>query len=154
MKKNLFLFLFLFFLVPVAACANDISVEEPLVIVCGEQQHVFRVEVAQTQEEQAKGLMNRTEMPEDAGMLFYFGDEKIRAFWMKDTLIPLDMIFLSSDGRITQIYHMAVPHDETNIVSVEPAFAVLEINGGVSAKLGLQIGDVIHHKVLGNPLAQ
>lgn len=103
--------------------------------------HSFEVEIADTPSEREKGLMFRTEMEDDHGMLFVFEDEKPRAFWMKNTLIPLDMIFIDEEGRIVHIHEKAVPEDLTPVPSRYPAQYVLELNGGRSAELGLAIGD-------------
>jgi len=105
----------------------------------------FDVEVALTPKQQIQGLMNRESMPEDAGMLFMFNKEAERGFWMKNTLIPLDIIFIKQDGRIHHIHSNAKPHDLTSIKSKGPVIAVLEINGGLSQELGIKVGDVIHH---------
>ena len=131
------------------------GITTPLVITTAEgAEHKFNVELALTPAEQAKGLMNRTEMASDHGMLFWFGiPEAPRAFWMKNTLISLDMIFIRADGRIHHIHHSAKPNDLTSIKSQGPAAAVLELNGGVSKLLGLKPGDVVHHKLFGNVLA-
>ncbi|HBR69043.1 MAG TPA: DUF192 domain-containing protein [Rhodospirillaceae bacterium] len=108
--------------------------------------HVFKVEVARTREEMAQGLMNRTELAADAGMVFLFEDEDYRSFWMKNTLIPLDIIFIGKDGTIRHIHPMALPLDETPVPSGAPAAAVLEINGGKTQALGIAVGDrVIYH---------
>lgn len=105
--------------------------------------HEFKVELALTPEQQEMGLMHRESMPEDSGMLFVFGDEKERAFYMKNTLIPLDMIFIKKNGVIGYIHENAIPHDLTSILSNGKAYAVLEINGGVSSKRGIKAGDVV-----------
>lgn len=112
--------------------------------------HPFKIELALTPQEQAQGLMNRTSMAENAGMLFVFGDEAPRAFWMKNTLIPLDMIFIRKDGTIHHIHENAIPHDLTSVPSEGPVSAVLEINGGLTTKLGIAKGDTVRHVLFGN----
>ena len=114
------------------------------------RQYAFTVELALTPAEQSKGLMFREKMPEMHGMLFVFGSEFVRSFWMKDTLIPLDMIFIEKDGRIQHIHSMAKPLDESPITSGDPAYAILEINGGMADKLGLDEGDYIFHEAFRN----
>ncbi|PZQ43723.1 MAG: DUF192 domain-containing protein [Micavibrio aeruginosavorus] len=112
--------------------------------------HPFTVELALTPQQQAKGLMFRETMAENAGMLFYFGGEAIRSFWMKNTLIPLDMIFIGKDGTIVNVHANAVPNDLTAIKSEGPAAAVLELNGGTAGRLGIQAGDKVRHVFFGN----
>ena len=90
-------------------------------------------------------------MAENHGMLFYFGGEEAgRRFWMKNTLIPLDMIFIKADGTIHHIHENAIPKDLTGVPSNGPVAAVLEINGGVSRKLELQKGDKVKHRFFEN----
>lgn len=112
------------------------------------------IEMAVSDAAEEKGLMFRTSMPENSGMLFTFEQEGIRAFWMKNTLIPLDMVFIQKDGKIVNIHENAVPKDLTPIYSSGRANAVLEINGGRAAQLGLKPGDIIHHPFFSNVLAQ
>ncbi|MFK7840427.1 MAG: DUF192 domain-containing protein, partial [Bdellovibrionales bacterium] len=107
------------------------------------------IELALTPEQQAKGLMFRAEIPNDYGMLFVFNEEAPRSFWMKNTLIPLDIIFVKRNGEILHIHENAVPLDLTPIRSDGNAYAVLEINGGLSKTLGLNSGDKIDHSVFG-----
>lgn len=105
------------------------------------------VEMAITPPVQEKGLMFRQSLPRNGGMLFTFADgERERAFWMRNTLIPLDIVFIRQDGRILSIHQNAIPHDETLLRSNGPSNAVLEINGGRAAELGLKPGDVVHHQ--------
>lgn len=101
----------------------------------------INVELARTAEEQAKGLMFRTSLAPDAGMLFEFGSDSPRSFWMKNTVIPLDMIFIRSTGEIVAIRENAVPYSLKPIAPPEPAAHVLEVNAGTSKRLGLKIGD-------------
>lgn len=116
--------------------------------------HDVKVELAMTEKQMAVGLMNRTEMAADAGMLFWFGkDERETSFWMKNTYIPLDMLFIHADGTIARIHENARPLDETSIPSGGPVAAVLEINGGLSAKYGIKPGGTVHHPLFGNALA-
>ena len=105
----------------------------------------FSVELSLTAKQQIQGLMNRTSMPEEAGMLFIFNQEKERGFWMKNTLIPLDMIFIKKNGVIHKVHSNAKPNDLTSIKSDGPVIAVLEINGGLSQQLGIDAGDIVHH---------
>lgn len=114
------------------------------------QDYYFSIELALTGEEQSKGLMWRKSMPEMHGMLFVFHSMDQRAFWMKNTLIPLDMIFIEEDGRIGHIHSNAQPLSEAHVTSQGEAMAVLEINGGLSDKLGLQAGDMVLHTAFKN----
>lgn len=114
----------------------------------------FQVEIADDDAERAQGLMNRAEMPQDSGMLFVFPDEKFRSFWMKNTLIPLDILFIDSKGVVVHIHHHATPHDLTGIPSQMPAMYALEINGGQAASLGIQVGDKVFHNKIKRTLAE
>ncbi|MDF2386127.1 DUF192 domain-containing protein [Nostoc ellipsosporum NOK] len=109
--------------------------------------HVFHVELARTTAEQERGLMFRTNIPQDGGMLFapYPADGPPReaSFWMKNTPTALDILFIREDGTIARIGENAVPFSEENVKSGEPVAAVLEINAGVSAKLGIRAGDKV-----------
>ena len=103
----------------------------------------FQVEIAGTPEKREVGLMYRRELPSDQGMLFIFPVEKVNSFWMKNTPIPLDMIFISRDRKIVGIVHETVPFSlDGRSVSV-PSQYVLEINGGLSRRYGFKAGDVV-----------
>ena len=114
----------------------------------------FNIELALTSRQQSQGLMYRTEMPEDSGMLFLFNSPIKTSFWMKNTLIPLDMLFVHPDGTIHHIHHNARPQDETSITSKFPAKAVLELNGGTADKMGIKEGDQIIHRLFNNDAAK
>lgn len=113
--------------------------------------HLYRfdVELALTPQQQAQGLMFRERMAPDAGMLFVYDRPQTAAFWMKNTLIPLDMLFVASDGRVVNIHERAVPHSEDAIRSAGPVLGILEINGGMSARLGIRAGDRVRHPIFG-----
>ncbi len=115
----------------------------PLDIVTSTGKHHFRVEVVDTNETREKGLMCRKTMAPDRGMLFDFKTPQEVAFWMKNTILPLDMVFIAKDGRIVSIARNAVPFDQTPIPSGGPILGVLEINGGVADKEGLEPGDKV-----------
>ena len=109
---------------------------------------VFRVETARTEEEQRRGLMYRTDIPKDGGMLFApyppeGGGPRQANFWMKDTPSPLDILYIRADGTIARIAENTIPYSEEPIPSGEPVAAVLEINGGRSAELGIDEGDAV-----------
>jgi uncharacterized membrane protein (UPF0127 family) len=112
----------------------------------------FKVEVVDTPESRAQGLMFRTELADDAGMLFDFKEEREVSFWMQNTLIPLDMIFVGTDGIIDTIHVNARPQDPTSIPSEVPVQFVLEIPGGRSVEIGLKPGDVmVHERAVAQP---
>lgn len=101
-----------------------------------------QVEIADDRVEQQRGLMERTELAEDAGMLFVFDREEPRSFWMRNTLIPLSIAYIASDGRIVDIQDMQ-PLDETSHPSVEPAQYALEVNQGFFAERGIEVGNEV-----------
>jgi uncharacterized membrane protein (UPF0127 family) len=109
--------------------------------------HAFVVEIADNEVKREVGLMYRRYMPEDRGMLFDFKEEAPVAFWMKNTYIPLDMIFISREGVVKKVVANAEPLSETPIPSGGPVFAVLEINGGLAARLGIKPGDRVTHPI-------
>ncbi len=107
----------------------------------------FTIEIADDEAERAQGLMFRESMARGAGMLFVYPKPQRAAFWMKNTLIPLDIIFLDEAGRVIQIQADAVPGDLTPLPGGDNVFAVLEINGGLAARYGISIGTEMRHKV-------
>ncbi len=107
--------------------------------------HKFSIEIMDNDTTRAKGMMFRQELAPDAGMLFDFHEEKQVAFWMRNTFIPLDMIFIAADGTIKNIHVNAKPQDPTTIPSDGPVRFVLEINGGRSVELGIAKGDRLEH---------
>lgn len=115
----------------------------PLTIEHAGKTHVFRVELAQTATEQARGLMFRPRMGLDEGMLFPMRPPRIARFWMHNTVISLDLIFIGYDGRIINIAANAVPYDESPIMALDTTYAVLELNGGRAAQLGIEPGDLV-----------
>ncbi len=128
--------------IPLAACGKDASeVREaatiPLTIEMAGKAHRFNVEVARTDEEQDRGLMLRTGLPADGGMIFPFEKPRIGSFWMKNTLIPLDMIFIRADGSIDRIAENTIPESLEPVVSGGEVSAVLELAGGTAARLGI-----------------
>lgn len=109
----------------------------------GGKSHVFRSEVAKSAQEQARGLMFRTQLGDGEAMIFLRNPPDRAAFWMRNTVIPLDIIFIGLDGRIMNIAANAVPYDETPLPAAGPTLAVLEINGGLAARLGIKPGDKV-----------
>ena len=111
----------------------------------------FEVEVASDPASQRRGLMYRRELAPNAGMLFDFHSNAALSFWMKNTVLPLDMLFIRSDGTISTIAANAVPYSTTPIPSAEPVRAVLEINGGRAQELGIRAGDRVHAAIFQSP---
>ena len=113
----------------------------------------FTVEIADDPKERARGLMCREEMAQGAGMLFIFERAHRARFWMKNTLIPLDMIFIRPNGEIQTVHDSAIPGDLSGVDGGRGILYVLEINGGLSARLGLKPGDVIRHPAIPSEIA-
>jgi len=105
----------------------------------------FSIELADTPRERAQGLMFRETMPQSAGMLFVYPRPQRAAFWMKNTLIPLDMIFMDARGVVTHIHHQAVPGDLTSVLGGDRVLLVLEINGGLAKRMGITPGAQLQH---------
>jgi len=127
----------------VAASPAAAQALEPLTIVTGSGAHTYQVEIAKTEDEHAKGLMYRRFMPADRGMLFEFDVDEPVSFWMKNTYIALDMVFIAPDGAVTHIAENAEPLSEALVPSGGPCVGVLELNGGAAAKIGLKVGDKV-----------
>jgi len=134
-------------LAPVLAPKVDAAELQPLEIASKSGVHSFAVEMAVTPDEQAKGLMFRRELPEGQGMLFDFHREQPATFWMKNTYISLDMIFIRADGRILRIAENTVPLSEALVQSGGPVRAVLEVVAGTARKLGIAPGDRVAHPI-------
>jgi uncharacterized membrane protein (UPF0127 family) len=143
-------------LMPLAACAGDGSANASstaakttaVTITTAKGNHVFQTEVARTPAEQERGLMFRTNLAKDFGMIFSpypaaGGGPRVASFWMKDTPTALDIIFIRPDGTISNIAENTVPFSETPVASTEPVSAVFEIVGGRSAELGIAAGDKV-----------
>ena len=112
-----------------------------LVIISESGRHSFDIELALSSRQQAQGLMFRRSLPSNAGMLFDYRIPSRITMWMKNTLIPLDMIFIDMNGRVRNIVQRTVPMSEATIASKGRVRAVLEVNGGTAARLGIQPGD-------------
>lgn len=125
-----------------AVIAQD---HDRVTIVTEDARHVFTVELANTPATRAQGLMYRRSMPEDHGMLFDFGRVEMVTMWMRNTYIPLDMLFIRADGTIARIARNTEPLSERRISSGEPVLGVLEINAGLSSRLGIDVGDRVEH---------
>ncbi len=110
----------------------------------------FEVELATNDAERSRGLMFRKQLGPYEGMLFDFYQEMPVSFWMKNTLIPLDMVFIAADGTVKHVHANAVPLSTDTVPSRFPVRAVLEINGGSAALLGIKPGDTVKHPIFGN----
>ena len=119
-------------------------------IVSDDQSHKFRVDLALTHHQQMQGLMFRRNMPADAGMLFVYKQEAPVAMWMKNTYLPLDMLFIARGGMILKIAERTVPLSEATIASGRAVIAVLELNAGTASRLGIKPGDTVKAAALGN----
>ena len=128
------------------AGANRGLREIPLIIRSGEKAHRFTVEVAASPAEQQTGMMFRTSLAPHRGMIFPYSPPQPVGFWMKNTLIPLDMLFIRADGTIARVA-TAQPHSLDQVFSFEPVVAVLEIAGGRAAELGIREGDRVDYRL-------
>ncbi len=129
-----------------AASAEESACREDRVQLRGDWGKAqFTIELADDADERAQGLMHRTEMARFAGMLFVYPQPKRVGFWMKNTLIPLDMIFVDETGVVQRVHSNAIPHDETPIMGGDNILAVLEINGGMAETLGIGVGSQLRH---------
>lgn len=114
-----------------------------LTITSGGKAHAFSVEIARSVQQQAKGMMFRTEMPPETGMIFPFDQVRPASFWMKDTPLSLDIIFVRADGTIESIAANATPYSLESVASGEPVAGVLELAAGRAAELGIEAGDKV-----------
>jgi uncharacterized membrane protein (UPF0127 family) len=122
----------------------------PLDIVAHGRHHQFQVEVAASEEQQHIGLMHRSALPPDHGMLFTYDHPEVLKFWMRNTFIPLDMLFMSHEGKIMAVAQNVQPHDERPVGPNDPMWAELELPAGTVARLGIRAGDTIRHAYFGN----
>ena len=111
--------------------------------------HKFQIEIATTPRQMEQGLMFRRNLAPDAGMLFDYGQPMPAMMWMKNTLIPLDMLFVDAKGRIVNIRERAVPGSLDTIPAAGPVRATIELNGGTAARLGIKPGDKVVHPIFG-----
>ena len=134
-----------------AAAKADAHALQPLTIETGAGVHTIRVELARTAAERGKGLMHRTGLAPDRGMLFDFGTTRPVTMWMKNTLIPLDMFFADRTGLIVAIAERTTPLSEKRIRSGRPVRFVLEMIGGSAARLGIAPRDRLRHPIIERP---
>ena len=122
----------------------------PLTIESATGRHDFSVEVATTPGQMEQGLMFRRSLAPEAGMIFDFKTPSMATMWMKNTLIPLDMLFVDAQGRIVNIHERAVPQSLDTISAAAPVRGVVELNGGTAARLGIRPGDRVVFPIFGN----
>ena len=122
----------------------------PLTILTAGGSHRFTVELATSPEQMTQGLMFRQSVAPDAGMLFDYQTPSMATMWMKNTLIPLDMLFVDAAGHIVNIHERAVPGSLDTIAAAAPVRAVIELNGGTAARLGIRPGDRVSFPIFGS----
>ena len=127
------------------AAEETVAPTELLTVVSDSTTHEFQVEIARTPQARGTGLMYRREMALSHGMLFTYEPSQLVVMWMRNTYIPLDMLFIADNGKITSIAENTVPLADTRISSGQAVRGVLEIVGGSAATLGLRPGDFVRH---------
>lgn len=141
--------IFIYFLIFICLSFSNINADEIkfkksyITIQTQNSEYIFNVEIAKTALERQRGLMFREELKQNEGMLFIYPEKQIIKMWMKNTLIPLDMIFIDENGKIIDIYKMTLPKDLTPIGPEVNLKGVLEINGGLTSYLDINLGDLI-----------
>ena len=128
----------------------DFGEPKPLTIVTSDDSHEFMVDEAKTLGQQARGMMFRESMDADAGMIFEFDEPKVATIWMKNTSIPLDILFVRSNGKILKIEHSHRPYTLRSTSSEAVVAAVVELKGGESKARGIRPGDTVKHPFFGN----
>ena len=124
----------------------------PLCIITGSGAHSYQVELAETLDEKARGLMFRTSLPHNQGMLFVYEPPRRTAMWMKNTFIPLDILFIESSGRVAKVHSGAKPHDLSSIDSQKPVGFVLELLHGQARLMDIREGHMVYHATIGSRL--
>lgn len=137
-------------LLSAGAAAGASAASNAAILETASGRHEIEVEVAATPKTREVGLMNRRSMPADHGMLFDFGETRPVAMWMKNTYIPLDMLFLDERGTVTRVKREATPQSLDVIPSGGPVRYVLELNGGAAARYGVEAGDSLRHPIIGS----
>lgn len=145
MRLPFFLFVFAFVFVPLF---SGPALAGTAIVVTDSGSHEFKVELAETPDARAQGLMHRRSMAPDAGMLFDFKRSEQVHFWMKNTYISLDMVFIRSDGIVARIEHAATPLSTDVVPSGEPVQFVLEVIAGTAKRIGLKPGDRVRHTLI------
>jgi uncharacterized protein len=154
MKRRYLLALLPMFVARVALPAEEPTGPQPelpkeklTIITRDGQRHEFNVEVAKSYEQQLAGLMFRKSVPEDGGMLFDWHQPRVSGMWMKNTLIPLDMVFINQNGTINTIVENTVPESLTPIYSQGPVLATLEVAAGTTKRLNVRVGDKVEGSI-------
>lgn len=142
--KNPLLYILIIYLLSYSSAFAE---PKALTILTPSGQHLFQVEVADTDEERAKGLMFRETLPNWSGMLFDFETEQLVSMWMKNTFISLDMLFIDNTGTIVAIMEKAEPESLEHISPGIPVRAVLELSGGTTERLGIKPGDTVQFPI-------
>ncbi len=146
LKRAAYAALFLFLVIVLGARAVGAGEPDDTLVIKSEKGDItLRIETARTPGEQARGLMFRRSLADDAGMLFAYEEEQVINMWMRNTYIPLDMLFIAADGRIARIARETEPFSEETISSGAKVTGVLEIGGGRAAALGIRVGDRVLH---------
>ena len=148
--RHLAIIVFSIFFVISKLLSQNLEAHSQLTIVSEFGQHVFNVEVVRTPSKRSKGLQGRLSLGIKEGMLFSFKKDQIVRMWMKDTILPLDMIFILPNGIISEIFPNNTPYSENIISSSTNIKAVLEISAGLTEKLKITPGDIIKHKLFKN----
>lgn len=130
------------------------GVERFMILTQDGRELEFNLQIADTEEEQKNGLMHVTHLDDDAGMAFLVDKPKLFIMWMKDTKIPLDMVFLDEFGEIVHIHWEAEPMSEDTITNNVPVMAVLELRGGITLDEDIRVGDYVVHPHFKNPIKQ
>ncbi len=131
------------------AAQSDLPKEKLTIITRDGQRHDFQVELAKTQPQQTVGLMFRSSVPEDGGMLFDLGHERNSEMWMRNTVVSLDMVFIRADGTIRSIAERTVPQSLAVVDSNGPVLATLELAAGTTERLGIRVGDKVEGSIFG-----
>jgi hypothetical protein len=134
---------------PAGAQGRPDFARSSLIVESKSGRHVFKVEVATTPEQLAYGLMFQRTLPLDQGMLLVYDPPQPASIWMKNTYLPLDIVFIGPDGRIESVFYGARPHSLEAMPSKGPVGAVLELNAGVVRILGIRTGDLVRHRIFG-----
>ena len=132
------------------AAQPELSKERLVVTTRDGEPHEFHVEMATKRDQQTVGLMFRTNVPADGGMLFDWGSPRDSQMWMRNTIVPLDMVFINTDGTIRSIAENTIPESLAVIDSRGPVRATLELAGGTTARLNIRVGDTVRQRIFGN----